>query len=221
MAFLLHPLPELVRDAGRALALSLVLALLTLVILQAWRLAAADVGSAASRQQVARWVKQGAPVPEPEWTAVQARLLTALKQTPENPALWEALADLSDLEVRPNFGDAAMGPPPEALSPVTLRTRVVEARPLDAMAWARLAAAQAASSPHREDWARSWRKARQLAPDDPAVHHLLLQLAMNRWPLAPPDVRAWVQAEHLRASPPERDAMEQMGRTMGIRWVAP
>jgi tetratricopeptide (TPR) repeat protein len=130
--------------------------------------------------------------------------------TPRDATLHDALAQLHGLQARALWTSGAPDSPEVAAYREALRHQEesIRLRPTHAMSWANRALFQYAINSTPDDLFKSWQEAARLAPREAPVEDTLVYVASQVWPIAPPDVRQWVETRRpglsikLDADPP-------------------
>lgn len=178
------------------------------VVQQASVLMAADWSSSMARNALDKWVAGKTPYTPAQRDQARRALESAIARTPKDATLHDALAQLHSLDGRELWTTGAPDSPEVAAYQKALQHQKasIALRPTHAMAWANLALMQYAINDTPEALLASWREAARLGPREAAVTETLTYVATQIWPIAPDDLRAWVEerrpgtAERLEAT---------------------
>jgi tetratricopeptide (TPR) repeat protein len=166
------------------------------VVQQASVLMVADWTSSLARQDLVKWSAGQAPYTPEQWEKTRLALENALASTPRDATLHDALAQLHALQGRTLWTSGAPDSPEVAAYNQALRHQAasIDVRPAHGMAWANLALFHYAVNSTQEDLLKAWREAARLAPHEDQVEATLVYVATQVWPVAPNDLRQWVEA---------------------------
>jgi tetratricopeptide (TPR) repeat protein len=180
------------------------------VVQQAATLMTADWASSLARQDLVKWSSGQAPYTPEQWEQARQALESTLVLTPRDATLHDALAQLHALQGRTLWTSGAPDSPEVAAYREALRHQEVSIgmRPTHGMSWANLALFHYAINGQPDDLLKAWREAARLAPREETVENTLVDVASQIWPIAPEDVRQWVEMRRpglsikLQQSPP-------------------
>lgn len=166
------------------------------VVQQAVVLFAADWSSSSVRHQLGLWTQGTREHTDAQWELAQQDLTRAVALTPNDPTLHDALAQLHGLRGQTLWTTGAEGSPELEAYRAALEHQQasLRIRPTHAMAWANLALFHLALNSPPEDLLKAWREAARLGPKEIDVENTLASVANDIWPIAPPDMKAWVEA---------------------------
>lgn len=164
------------------------------VVQQAVVLMAASWSSSIARNALDKWVMGTAYTPA-QWEQARRTLVDAIALTPKDAILHDALAQLHSLSGRAIWTTGAPDSPEVAAYREAMRHQQVsiQLRPTHAMAWANLALLQYATNDTLDALLTSWREAARLGSREDAVMDMLMYVATEIWPIAPDDLRQWVE----------------------------
>lgn len=165
------------------------------VVQQASVLMAADWSSSVARNALDKWATGQAPYTAAQRDQARRALENAIALTPKDATLHDALAQLHSLDGRDLWTTGAQDSPEVAAYQRAMQHQKVSIalRPNHAMAWANLALMQYAVNDTPETVLASWREAARLGPREDAVIETLTYVATQIWPIAPDDLRRWVE----------------------------
>lgn len=165
------------------------------VVQQASLLMVADWSSSLARQDLVKWSAEQATYTPEQWAQVRQDLENAVALTPRDATLHDALAQLHGLQARALWTSGAPDSPEVVAYHEALRHQEasIRLRPTHAMSWANRALFQYAVNSTPEDLFKSWQEAARLAPREESVENTLVYVASQVWPIAPQDVRQWVE----------------------------
>lgn len=165
------------------------------VVQQAAVLFAADWSSSTTRHQLSKWTQEHVAYTDAEWEQARQDLQTAIDLTPRDATLQDAMAQLHALHGQTVWTTGADDSPEVEAYRQAIRYQEasIRLRPTHAMAWANLATMLYAVNSTPEELFRAWREAARLGPKEIDVENALVAVAADVWPIAPDDVRTWVE----------------------------
>ena len=166
------------------------------VVQQSAVLFAADWSASTTRHQLSKWTQERVTYTDAEWEQARQDLQAAIDLTPRDATLQDAMAQLHALHGQTVWTTGADDSPEVAAYRQAMRYQEasIRLRPTHAMAWANLATMLYAVNGAPEDLFRAWREAARLGPKEIDVENALVAVAADVWPIAPDDVRTWVEA---------------------------
>lgn len=187
------------------------------VIWESQRLIRSDFGSAAARQQVARWAAgETAPKTAAQWEEARADIEYAVAVRPENPALHDSRGDV--YVVGAELVWTTPGQRSRYLAEaIASYKRSLALRPTEAHTWASLAAAYVGAGQLGEPLYEAWRRALKQGPYEGHVQPMLMDIALAVWPTAAPDMKKWVEDTFEKATEGGRAEINRMAAARGLQ----
>ncbi|GAP35635.1 hypothetical protein ISF6_1408 [Piscinibacter sakaiensis] len=173
------------------------------------KLIRADFAAMEARALVRSWADGSTRWTVRQWQLAHDDTLSALRITPDNPALHDQMAVIFLIRARDAWPSKAMQ---QLLYTEAARWQrsSLALRPGHGWTWAALAESLNALCPGSEEAWHAWRQAQRFTPHEMTVEPNLYRIGFAQWKTAPSDVKAWMRATYEQAALAQRRRIDDI-----------